>query len=507
VVAKATEDCKLRKTVKHKTVRDFILSLSVVATVFYLILSNTVLPVDNVIADTFVVPCTIDTYGDSWDGYLAFGLMEYDTELGSSMTSTYLVIMNTTGDMVVFSKSAPGWNYLVVKKMAEDTLMYQGDPVSTVHFWNFTTNEIIDFEGIFVHHDVEYNPVTETFLALRDYRRDVNGTDILFDKIVELSNTSQILWTWDTYDYLDLEDACPFNDTFFSSGQLVSDFTHSNTLQWNYNENIIYLNARNLNTFYAINKTTGELIWGCGEHGDFKLFDKDGAEVSSLWYHGHSLKEVEENVFIIFDNDYHNQTNSENAHSRILEITIDEENMTARESWSWSAPVDLWSQYWGDADRLPNGNRIGVFGTQLKPYNSTIGAVLAEVDPQGNLVKTYTFPRGWGIYRIEELPTLNLSSIPTPTPSPSPFPTPTPTPYVSITPTPSPSPSPSPTPSPSPSPSPIPTQSPSPSPSPTQTPSKPFNMESFSVLLIIAGIVTVVLIALGLRHYFRKRGK
>lgn len=485
-----------------KAVRGTILSLSIATIAFCLLLSGTAAPASYTLAETFVVPCTIDTYGDAWNGCLAFGLMEYNPESINSMINSYLVVMNTTGDMVMLSKSAPGWNYLVVKKMAEDTLMYQGDPVSTVHFWNLTTNETIDFEDIFVHHDVEYNPLTETFLALRDYSREINGTDVLFDKIVELSSTSQILWTWDTYDYLNLEDACPFNDTSFSNGQLVSDFTHSNSLQWNYNESIIYLNVRNLNTFYAINKTTGELIWSCGEHGDFKLFDENGTQVSSLWYHGHSLKEVEENVFIIFDNDYHNQTNPENAHSRILEITIDEENMTARESWSWSAPVEFWSQYWGDADRLPNGNRMGVFGTQLKPYNSTIGAVLVEVDPQGNLVRTYTFPRGWGIYRVEELPMLSLSSIPTPTPSPSSFSTPTPTASSSITSTPKPLSSPSP----SLTPSPIPTQLPSTSPSPTQTPAKPFDIGTFSVLLI-AGIVTVPLIACGLRRYFRKRNK
>jgi ribosomal protein S11 len=76
---------------------------------------------------------------------------------------------------------------------------------------------------------------------------------------------------------------------------------------------------------------------------------------------------------------------------------------------------------------------------------------------------------------------------------------------LSITPQPSPSPSPSPTPSPSPSPTPNP--SPSPSPPPTQPPSKPFKIEPFSALLIVAGIVIVALVAMGLRLYFRKRNK
>jgi len=67
--------------------------------------------------------------------------------------------------------------------------------------------------------------------------------------------------------------------------------------------------------------------------------------------------------------------------------------------------------------------------------------------------------------------------------------------------------SPSPSPTPKPSPSPTPNPSPSPSISSSQPQSKPFNIEPFSALLIVAGIVTVALVAMGLRLYFRKRNQ
>jgi hypothetical protein len=78
---------------------------------------------------------------------------------------------------------------------------------------------------------------------------------------------------------------------------------------------------------------------------------------------------------------------------------------------------------------------------------------------------------------------------------------------VTQSPSPSPSPTPTTSPTPTPNPSPFPNQSPSPSPSsfPSQTPSRPFNIEPFSALLIVAGIVIVTLIAIGLKLYFRKR--
>jgi len=66
---------------------------------------------------------------------------------------------------------------------------------------------------------------------------------------------------------------------------------------------------------------------------------------------------------------------------------------------------------------LPNGDHIGVFGAQThqfaqnKPWvGNDTGAVLVEVNPQGTVVRTYTFPAGWGIYRIDEI--TNNSSVP-----------------------------------------------------------------------------------------------
>ena len=479
--------------IKPKAIRSIVIFLSLCAIVLSY-LSCFEPAINGALVENPIFSWEIDTYGDAWEGYLAFGLWKYNTSNIYFIADSYLVITNTNGDLITFRESSADMNYLIVNELAKNMLMYQGDPYPVVHFWNVSTGETVDFE-VFGHHDIEYNADTETFLTLRKYIREVNGTRILLDEIVELNATGQTLWTWDTYNYLNLEDACTFGDTAFLDGELLSDFTHSNTLRWSFNENLIYLNVRNLNTFYAINKTTGELIWSCGEHGDFQLFNKNGTEVTSLWYHGHSIKEVEENVFIIFDNDFHNKTNPENAHSRILEFTIDEENMTARESWSWISPKDYWSPYWGDADRLPNGNRIGVFGSQIKQHNNSIGAVFVEVNPEGQVVRTYTFPRGWGVYRLEEISSLGPLLTPVPTATPSPTPSPTVTPSPSPTPSPTATPSPSPTPTASPSPSPTPTTSPSPSPLPEEPPTTMF----FAIGTGIGALAAVAVVVIFLR--------
>ena len=211
----------------------------------------------------------------------------------------------------------------------------------------------------------------------------------------------------------------------------MADFTHANTLDWHYNEGIIYLNTRNTNTFYKINQTTGNLIWSCGEFGDFTLLGDNGQRVPSLWYHCHDVKEVSSGVFTLFDNDYCNNTNPNNCHSRIVELTLNETSMTAHVNWSWEAPKSYWCSFAGGALLLPNGDFIGNFGvpthqnpafTQNQPWNfNDTGAVLVEVNPSGQVVRTFTFPVGCYIYRIATI--TNPTSIIFPTPFVTPIPT------------------------------------------------------------------------------------
>jgi hypothetical protein len=201
----------------------------------------------------------------------------------------------------------------------------------------------------------------------------------------------------------------------------VIDFTHANAIQWDYNNSVVYLNVRHTNTFYKIDMNTGNIIWACGQFGNFTLLDSQGNPLptnSSLWYHSHSTRMVEPDVFTMFDNDFDNVTNRNDCHSRMIEVTLNETSMTAWVSWSWEAPTQYWTPYFGKTDRLPNGDRIGVFGSnthqfqQNQPWvGSDTGAVLVEVNPTGTVVRTWTFPPGWAIYRIDEV--TSQASVPT----------------------------------------------------------------------------------------------
>ena len=398
-------------------------------------------------ADAFTIPVSIRTFGNAWNGYLAFGLWQfpYGPTNFSLKPNNYLVVMTTNGQLLYLQTakasnlgpsisgfagvSAP--TYAPVKYVGQDTLMYVGDPDTYTHFWNLKTNVTTDFSNVYGHHDMIFNPFTGTFLTLRSYVREINGRNVLMDTVVELDRQGNILWTWDTYTngHFGLKDECLCNATTVVNGQTVIDLTHANSLQWNFQTNIIYMNMRALDTFCKINKTTTQTVWCLGRAGNFTLLGPDGKQVPSLWYHAHDVQEVQPDVFSMFDNDYDNTTNatnpcpatfeSTNAHSRILEITVNEQNMTAWTSWSWTAPRTDWTPYWGSVDMLPNGDWLADFGSQShyvpgsgigSPLPNSTGGVVVEVNPRGEVVRTYTFAYGWGLYRVVPIPLQTTSN-------------------------------------------------------------------------------------------------
>jgi len=382
-------------------------------------------------AQAFTVPVTIETYGNAWDGYLAFGLWRFPyNSTGFSLTPlSYLVVMTTKGQLLDLRTTEgiidpADWmaTYVPVKYIGNDTIMFEGEPDTSTHFWNLKTNTTTNFPNVYGHHDMIYNPTTGTFLTLWSYLRQLDGKSVLMDEIVELDRNGNPLWTWDTYanGHFGLQNECPCNDTTIVNGQTVIDLTHGNSLQWNFADNTIYFNMRHLSTFCKIDMTTSKTQWCLGEYGNFTLLGSNGKTVSSLWWDAHDVHEISPDVFLMFDNDYNNLTvpcaptfESTVANSRLLEVTVNEQNRTAWVSWSWEAPRADWSPYWGEADVLPNGDIMGTFGSEshfipgssiTTPLTNSTGAVVVEVTPSGRLVRTYTFPYAWGIYRVVPIP-------------------------------------------------------------------------------------------------------
>jgi hypothetical protein len=286
-----------------------------------------------------------------------------------------------------------------------NTIFYGLDSKS--YLWDLETNTTIEL-NFWSHHDTEYNYVNNTFFTLKSYDIEYNERTYKFDYVNEYSPEGDIVWFLDTRSFINFSQWCPFGDASppFDQYGGVRNIVHANTVFFDELEDALYLNCRNVNTFYKIDHATKKVLWGLGEYGNFTMFDIDGNEQDFLFFHAHSLEKIDEDKYILFDNDYHNQTDSSNQLSRLIEITIDENKMYANITREWVAPSDYYSISFGDCDLLPNNNLLGVFGTYTHP-GSEYGAILTEVDINGDIQWELTYPNDGEtsseVFQIERL--------------------------------------------------------------------------------------------------------
>ncbi|NPD88865.1 MAG: hypothetical protein HGN29_09070 [Asgard group archaeon] len=338
----------------------------------------------------------------SFDGYNLFVL---ERKFVSNWTTIdmNLLIVDMEGQVHYQRQIADG--IILADYSAEfvnSTTILFGDS-SGANLWNIYTDEVEKL-SVLGHHDYEMNMNNNSIFTLTSFLEEIESVEYRFDKIIEVDLTTGLkIWEVDTQSFISHNHYCPYLD----SEEDIADLTHSNTIIYDDQDDTIYLNCRNTNTFYKLDHKTGDLIWALGEYGDFDLFDIDGNQKDILFYHGHALEKISDDTFIYFDNDEHNQDNLLQHKSRIIEIQVDEVEKKAQIVWEWASPSKYFSAWWGDADKLPNNNRLGTFGTMYHEGSTAIGARLVEVDNSGEIVWEMNFPKegeiGYGVYSMDRI--------------------------------------------------------------------------------------------------------
>lgn len=352
----------------------------------------------------------VSFFGNVFDGYNLF-VLRLRKPADPNFRQRVLFITDMNGEIFIektFNDSEIGASQSQNVEFINSTTVIMGES-DGLALWNVYNDQTMIF-NFYGHHEYEYNHANNTFLTLQVYIKEINEVKYVYDRIEEYDMSSQLVWSLDTDSFISHTQWCPFKDL----NRGLRDITHTNSIFSDPEEDVLYCNMRNVNTFYKIDHKTGKVLWGLGEYGNFTLFDRYGRERTNLFYHAHAVEKVGDHTFILFDNDLHNQTNPEHRRSQILELTINETTMTANETWSWSAPAEYYSPYWGDADRLPNGNRLGTFGVIRRP--GIIGVRLVEVNNEGDIVWEMDFNNSeefvYGVYRMERFRLTPILSAP-----------------------------------------------------------------------------------------------
>jgi hypothetical protein len=316
-----------------------------------------------------------------------------------------LVVYDYAGRVVAELDDTVHW----VHKFINSTTVLMGGAEGNAQLWNYKTGVVETLPIPGGHHELDYNPVTDTFLVLEDaYSAEIwDGRPVLYDIISEYSREGDLVWQWDA------RDEYPFNSTMHTilglneTFRAGADWMHSNSFTWDKENDIIYLNVRNLDTILKIDKSTKDIVWAAGRWGDFTVLNITGQEVNSIFHHPHSLEWIGPNRFIIYDNDLYNPNHpttmtfgSNIGYSRMVEFVVDEDAQTMKEVWFYD-PQNV-SYYFqdsgGDADRLPNGNTIGIFATKALTNSVPDPVIITEVTPDGEVAWELQVPGENGTY-------------------------------------------------------------------------------------------------------------
>lgn len=220
----------------------------------------------------------------------------------------------------------------------------------------------------FMHHHME---VLEDDSLLTLVKKFVDGTR--GDRIVNYDRDGTELWSWDLFEHLE--------------PVWVDEWTHCNSLAVDGDD--LYLSTRAGSEVIKLCRSTGEIEYRLSEAGGFTL-DGDWFDMQ------HDPDLLGEDHLLIYDNGNIRET------SRVIEVEIDPSAGTAEIVWEWPRDeADAWfTDCWGDADRLDNGNTLIAAGA---------GKVnrMTEVTPDGSIVWQAQWPTEGdvvvGFYRAQRI--------------------------------------------------------------------------------------------------------
>ena len=226
------------------------------------------------------------------------------------------------------------------------------------------------------------------------FRGLTNADGIIGALIQELSPQNEVVWSWNLFEHLE-----PPADAY-------TDWCHPNSVTVDLANDVFYLSCRYQGVIKAKRSGDQALLWQLGgeQGGDF-TFDPEAAAV----FDQHDPEIHPDGTVLVFDNHYGHGGNPDGTTSRVIEFELDESAMVATPTFEFPggyANVDDWytsswlTPYWGDADRLDNGNVLVCAGFR----DATEQTHVFEVRPSdGAVVWQITLPVQAGSYQAERL--------------------------------------------------------------------------------------------------------
>ena len=138
----------------------------------------------------------------------------------------------------------------------------------------------------------------------------------------------------------------------------VSDPNHVQAVA---EDKVFYISSRQTDAIVKMD-VEGKVEWTLGgEYGDYEIEDVDGTVYKAgktVWSGQHNAEFFGEDEFCMFDNQ--EKPDNHYSHSRLLCVKLEKDGSTRRGVVTFSYSMGAYTPHFGDADRLPTGNMLGV---------------------------------------------------------------------------------------------------------------------------------------------------
>ena len=203
------------------------------------------------------------------------------------------------------------------------------------------------------HDFVEHPDGTLAAIAFED--RDVGGTTVRGNKIVEVApdGTQRTMWsTWDCFD-----------PAVLKSDDMEQGWTFANALDYDAAADVYYLGMRNASSIAKINRATGACEWVLGGSASTFAF----AQGSARFLHEHQFQ-VRGDHILIMDND-----GAGSHQSRVTEYQLDLQNKVATQVWAYMSNPSVYTFVLGEPQRFDDGSSFINWGAagQLERLDSS----------------------------------------------------------------------------------------------------------------------------------------
>ncbi|HSG72852.1 MAG TPA: aryl-sulfate sulfotransferase [Planctomycetaceae bacterium] len=381
----------------------------------------------------------------------------------------YLMILDAAGEVVWYLKTGHRtatvqildnghllYNHAGYRRMIEINLL--GDVVREWHAANIAPAPNADSIPIAcdtLHHEIlpiedgKFLALSTRMQNLTDFRRNLYDEDergpvsVVGDEIVEFQSDGKVLRRLNLFDILDIDRLCYgvfgnfWNNKYLETGvKDTEDWTHANAIMRTTEKDWIVVSLRHQDCLIKLNFTTGEIRWILGDHDGWdepwksKLLAMQG---DWDWpYHQHGPQITSRGTIMMFDNGNYRAippeliTGGSENYSRVLELKVDEENMTVSKVWEYRGKghEEFYSPFYGEADVLPQtGNILVTDGghiefadgrpSDIPPSDHQWARVFeitydtpAEILWEVRLETPVERQLGWSVYRSERIESL-----------------------------------------------------------------------------------------------------